>query len=294
MLDHLSQAQARSLFVDPSTSSFTRPGGVSPLVIDESTGAAHPDPKYLIENFTLTDGAGHEFGPHGNCARRAYRDTSSRLGRVLDELRNHGRFDSEGEPARIGETFILLTGDHGMEEQDLRPGRHDEFDVTLTAADVEYVRQETSVYLLTMDVAIGGVPEHGLASGLPARLSFTVTDSDRRPDGGPTPIAGATVTASSDAGSASGVTDAAGQVTLDFTPAGSDLRIVVDKDANAAAGGRTVGSTSPDPESHGTVTKQSYNDRVIPLPEPGGWLAVALGAALLMLLDARRRRWRNG
>lgn len=288
VLDHIGQAQARALFSDPSTASFTRPSGVNPLVIDDSTGAAHPDPKYLIENFTITDGAGHEFGPHGNCARRAYRDTSSRLGRVLDELRNHGRFDTEGEPARLGETFILLTGDHGMEDQDLTPGRHDEFDATLTASDVEYVRQETFVYLLTMDVAIDGMPESGLVDGQPAELTFTVTDSDRRSDGSATPIAGASVTATSGAGTVGGVTDANGQVVLAFTPIGSALSVLVDKDANGSAGGRTLGSTSPDPVMHGQVAKQDFNDRVITLPEPGSVLALAFGFALLVALRRRR------
>ncbi len=290
LLDHIGQAQARALFAEPSTSSFTRPSGVNPLVIDDSAGAAHPDPKYLIENFTITDGAGHEFGPHGNCARRAYRDTSSRLGRVLDELRNHGRFDTEGEPARLGETFVLLTGDHGMEDQDLRPRRHDEFDVALTASDVEYVRQETFLYLLTLDVAIDGVPESGLVRGQPAQLTFTVTDADRRSDGNATSVAGATVTATSSAGSVGGFSDANGRVILSFTPTGDTLRVVVDKDANGAAGGRTLGSTSPDPSTHGQVSKQNFNDRVIELPEPGGLLGLALGAALL----GERSRSRSG
>jgi predicted AlkP superfamily pyrophosphatase or phosphodiesterase len=92
--------------------------GVDPSVDDTTGGAAHPDPKYMIENFTLTDGAGHTFGPHGNCTRAAYRDTSSRLARVLGALADHSRLTPiGGEPARLGETFIVLTGDHGMENQ---------------------------------------------------------------------------------------------------------------------------------------------------------------------------------
>ncbi len=260
---------------------------MDPLLIDESLGSIHPDPKYLIENFTLTDGAGHEYGPHGNCARRAYRDTSSRVARLLDELGNHGRFLPTGEPARLGETFILVTGDHGMENQDLRPGRHGGFDVTLTEADVEYVRQETFLYLLTLDVAIAGVPEAGLASGVPASLTFTVTDSDRRADGSATPVEGANVTVSSDAGSIGGLTDANGKITLGFTPIGEEVRVVVDRDANTASGGRTLGSTSPDPSSHGLVAKADFNDRVIVLPEPSGVLGVVFGAAVLGI--ARRR-----
>ena len=133
------------------------------------------------------------------------------------------------------------------------------------------------MYLLTMDVAIDGMPESGLVDGQPAELTFTVTDADRRADGSATPIAGATVTATSDAGTVGGLTDANGQVVLRFTPLGGTLRVVVDKDANGAAGGPTLGSTSPDPVTHGQVAKQDFNDRVITLPEPGCWLGLAFG-----------------
>jgi hypothetical protein len=103
-----------------------------------------------------------------------------------------------------------------------------------------------------------------------------------------TPISGATVTATSEAGSTSSVSDANGQVTLSFTPVGEMLRIVVDKDANGAIGGPTVGSTSPDPITHGQVTKLSFNDRVITLPESRGTAGLVFAAALLLALRRRR------
>ena len=43
--------------------------------------------------------------------------------------------------------------------------------------------------------------------------------------------------------------------------------------------------------THGLVAKQNFNDRVIELPEPGGLLGLALGAALLAAI---RRRERSG
>ncbi len=80
VLDHLGQSQARALYSEPSTSGLPAIPGVDISIADTTGGAAHPDPKYMIENFTLTDGAGHFFGPHGNCTRAGYRDTSSRFG----------------------------------------------------------------------------------------------------------------------------------------------------------------------------------------------------------------------
>jgi hypothetical protein len=175
-LDHVGQAQARALFAEPSTSSFTRPNGLSPLVIDDPRRGA-PRPEVSDRELHAHRRRRDTRSVRTATARaRAYRDTSSRLGRLRAELANHDRFALSGEPARLGETFVLVTGDHGMENQDLRPGRHDEFDGKLSDSDIEYVRQETFVYLLTLDVAIASAGE--LASGQPAQLTFTVTDSD--------------------------------------------------------------------------------------------------------------------
>ena len=286
VLDHLGQAQARQLFAEASTGGLARPAGLEPLIADDSLGAAHPDPKYLIANFTLTDGSGHEFGPHGACARAGYRDTASRLGHILAELDNHARFALLGEPARRGETFVLLTGDHGMENQDLRPGENGGFDAIPTQYDIEYVRQGDFVYLLTMDVAIDGPPWE---AGVESTHIVTVTDADLLPDGSAAPIEGATVEVVAGSGSAAGVTDANGQVALTLTPTGDSATVRVDLDPTPAAGGRTLGSESPDPLTHGLVAKTAYNDRVITLPEPGARAALAALVAALAGLARRRR-----
>jgi predicted AlkP superfamily pyrophosphatase or phosphodiesterase len=66
-----------------------------------------PMPTFLWVNFTLTDAAFHEGGPHSDIAAASVRDTDARLGRILDALDGAGRFD---------DTAFVLVADHGMEE----------------------------------------------------------------------------------------------------------------------------------------------------------------------------------
>ena len=58
-------------------------------------------------NFTLTDAAFHEGGPHSEIAAASVRDTDARLGRILDAVDAAGRMDT---------TAFVLVADHGMEE----------------------------------------------------------------------------------------------------------------------------------------------------------------------------------
>lgn len=124
-LDHIGQGQARSLFDDP----------------------AHPDPRFLMLNFTLVDGSAHKFGPHTKCALSAYRDSAKRLGRVLDAVREAGT---------LGETLIVLTGDHGQENQRQHVGGGGfakAFNGALSNSGVGYVLADNFMYLKTIDVA---------------------------------------------------------------------------------------------------------------------------------------------
>jgi arylsulfatase A-like enzyme len=68
-----------------------------------------PMPRFLWVNFTLTDAAFHEGGPHSDIAAASVRDTDARLGAILDGLEAAGRFD---------DTAFVLVADHGMEETD--------------------------------------------------------------------------------------------------------------------------------------------------------------------------------
>jgi uncharacterized protein (TIGR03382 family) len=93
-------------------------------------------------------------------------------------------------------------------------------------------------------------------------------------------------------GGATGVTDADGRVTLAFTPTGATATVRVDLDPDPVTGGRTLGSSSPDPLQHGLVAKTAYNDRVFTLPEPGVGLAALASLPVLAALARRRRRGR--
>ncbi|HZN14215.1 MAG TPA: alkaline phosphatase family protein [Acidimicrobiales bacterium] len=64
-------------------------------------------PTFLWVNFTLTDAAFHEGGPHSEIAAASVRDTDARLGRILDAVDAAGRMDR---------TAFVLVADHGMEE----------------------------------------------------------------------------------------------------------------------------------------------------------------------------------
>lgn len=70
-----------------------------------ATGDAMP--RFMWVNFTLTDAAFHEGGPHSEIAAASVRDTDARLGRIFDALEQTGRLD---------DTAFVLVADHGMEE----------------------------------------------------------------------------------------------------------------------------------------------------------------------------------
>jgi phosphonoacetate hydrolase len=70
-------------------------------------GTDYPMPRFLWVNFTLTDSAFHEGGPHSEIARASVRDTDGRIGEILDALGRRGVLDR---------CAFFLCADHGMEE----------------------------------------------------------------------------------------------------------------------------------------------------------------------------------
>ena len=74
-------------------------------VIALFTEDAHPPPIFTFHEFLLTDGAGHDFGPHHEALRAALDETDLRIGRILSTLDERGLFDS---------TLFIITADHGM------------------------------------------------------------------------------------------------------------------------------------------------------------------------------------
>jgi predicted AlkP superfamily pyrophosphatase or phosphodiesterase len=189
-LDHTGQTQARRLFEDT---------------------AQHPLPKYLINNFTLTDGAGHHFGAHASCTLAAYRDSDRRLTRILASM------DSAGV---LGETLIVVTGDHGAENQDLeKRGLPSDFSDYLNEHKVQHVMADWHVYLLTTKLRTD--PKRFFRKDK-VSATFTVTDDDTGD-----PVGDATVTVRGLPTEVEGTTNDEGKVTLEFKPMDRRFKIVV-------------------------------------------------------------------
>ena len=87
----------------------------------------YPPPRFMWVNFTLTDAAMHEGGPHSEMAAASIRDSDARLGDVLDAAEAAGIFD---------ETAFVLVADHGMEEND--PAVQGDWDVHLREAGLTF------------------------------------------------------------------------------------------------------------------------------------------------------------
>jgi predicted AlkP superfamily pyrophosphatase or phosphodiesterase len=87
----------------------------------------YPRPRFMWVNFTLTDAAMHEGGPHSEIAAASIRDSDARLGEVLAAIEAAGVFD---------DTAFVLVADHGMEEND--PGVRGDWDVNLRDAGLTF------------------------------------------------------------------------------------------------------------------------------------------------------------
>jgi hypothetical protein len=153
LLDARGLAQVLVLFDDPS----------------------HPPPVLVAHEFTLTDGAGHEYGPHAEGLRAAVAESDRRLGCVLDMLDAKGLLDS---------TLFVFTSDHGMAAQDVElsanPARHPE------RIGMKALTGEPMIWLHDLDVQV-----EPAADGRTARVIVCRNDAD--PGGERAPIAGAEV-----------------------------------------------------------------------------------------------------
>ena len=86
----------------------------------EYRGVSYPPPRFMWCNFTLTDSAFHEGGPHSEIAEASVRDTDARIGEVLDAVERAGVFD---------DTAFVVVADHGMQQTD--PAVTGDWDVAL-------------------------------------------------------------------------------------------------------------------------------------------------------------------
>ena len=133
-------------------------------------------PVFVAHEFVLTDGAGHDYGPHHEGLREALVRTDRRIGIVLDLLRRRGLLDS---------TLFVVTSDHGMAAQRIElkanptvaPARH----------GIKAVFTEPMIYLRDLAVELERTRDG-------RNLRVTVLDNDPAVDGERPPVEGARVT----------------------------------------------------------------------------------------------------
>ncbi len=139
-IDNRGLAQARHLFLDDS----------------------HPAPSFVFHEFTATDSAGHDYGPHHESTRVALDETDVRLGHIFSLLEEKGLYQS---------TLFVLTSDHGMAAADVRlngnPARIPE------RSGMAAVTAEPCIYL--RDLAVEVEPA---SDGRTARVTVLDNDAD--------------------------------------------------------------------------------------------------------------------
>lgn len=100
-------------------------------------------PVFVAHEMAMTDGAGHDYGPHSDGLRAAVAETDRRLGYVLDALEARGL---------LATTLFIFTSDHGMAAQNTalaaNPARH------LERLGMKVVTSEPMLWLRDMAVTV--------------------------------------------------------------------------------------------------------------------------------------------
>jgi hypothetical protein len=132
-------------------------------------------PDFVYHELILTDGVGHDYGPHSDGMRSALEEGDRRIGRILSLLEEVGRLD---------ETLFVLTADHGMAPQDTglaaNPARH------VKAAGLQAEVADHMIWLLDSALELERAPD-----GRTGRIQ--VGHHDPLPSGERPPIADAEV-----------------------------------------------------------------------------------------------------
>ena len=146
------------------------------IALFEHCGDNEKAPVFVAHEFVLTDGAGHDYGPHHDGLREALYRTDKRIGAVAELLRTRGLLES---------TLFVVTSDHGMAAQRVElkanPIREPQ------RAGIEGVYTDAMIYLRDLRVEVERARD--LRS-----LRVTVLDNDHLPDGEYPPLEGARVT----------------------------------------------------------------------------------------------------
>ncbi len=143
----------------------------------EHCGERTPEnmPKFIAHEFVLTDGAGHDYGPHHEGLREALYRTDARIGKVLELL------DAKG---MLASTLFVVTSDHGMAAQHIELNANPT--VEPVKAGIKGVYAEPMIYL--RDVHLECVRANDRRT-----LRVTVLENDFASDGERPAIEGAKV-----------------------------------------------------------------------------------------------------
>lgn len=119
-------------------------------------------PRFVYHELAVTDGAGHEYGPHSDGLRDAMDETDRRIGHVLAELDRLGLFE---------ETLFVVSADHGMAPQDVQLGANPTAHVL--DAGLRAVVAEPMIWLLDLAVEV-----ERAADGRTGRVGVAELDLD--------------------------------------------------------------------------------------------------------------------
>lgn len=126
------------------------------------TDETHPPPVFMFHEITLTDGVGHDYGPHSDGQRDALDETDKRVGHVLAVLEAQGLYDG---------TLFIVTTDHGMAPVDASLKANQVRAVT--DAGMKAVVPDPLVYLI--DIAVD-ITAH--EDGRTAMIEVLANDAD--------------------------------------------------------------------------------------------------------------------
>jgi hypothetical protein len=133
------------------------------------------DVRFVYHEMAVTDGAGHEYGPHSGGVADALAETDLRIGRVLAELDHRGWFD---------DTLFVVTADHGMAPQDVSLSANPA--ARVLDMGLEAVVAEPLIWLRDVAVEVERKPDSRTAR-------VTVRDNDVDQVGEQPPVVGAAV-----------------------------------------------------------------------------------------------------
>ncbi len=139
------------------------------------TDEGHPPPKFMFHELVLTDGVGHDYGPHSDGERVALDETDARVGRILDRLEAQGLYDG---------TLFIVTTDHGMAPTDASL-KADQAQAVVDAG-MKAITPAPLIYLIDMAVSVTAHED-----GRTAMIEVLANDPDA--SGERPPVAGAEV-----------------------------------------------------------------------------------------------------